>query len=314
MQNNKVYDFVGKRKIFFIISACIILVSLLCSLIFGVEVSIEFKGGTIITYSYENELNTDDVKKTVEAQIGQTVNVTESTDISTGAKNIQVSLHSEQGLTADKQFELTTKLEEVYADNSIKLVSSNDVSPSSGREFFLKCMVAVLFAFIILIIYIAIRFKRISGWSAGVMAIVALIHDVLVVYATFVIFRIPIDANFMAVTLTILGYSVNDTIVIYDRIRENKKLLPKSTTTADLVNISVSQSLSRSINTSITTIMCMIVVSIVAVAMGVTSILSFSFPLIIGMISGTYSSLGLVGSLWVMWQEHKAKTASYAKK
>lgn len=314
MQNNKVYDFVGKRKIFFIISACIISVAILCSLIFGVEVSIEFKGGTIITYAYENELNLGDFQKSVEEQIGQKVSVAESVDIATGSKNVQVSLNSSEGLTADKQFELTTKLEEVYADNGIKLVSSNDVSPSSGREFFLKCLVAVLFAFVILIIYIAIRFKRISGWSAGVMAIVALIHDVLVVYATFVIFRIPIDANFMAVTLTILGYSVNDTIVIYDRIRENKKLLPKSTAVADLVNISVSQSLTRSINTSITTILCMVVVSIVAVAMGVSSILSFSFPLIIGMISGTYSSLGLVGSLWVMWQEHKQKTASYAKK
>ena len=140
-------------------------------------------------------------------------------------------------------------------------------------------------------------------------------HDVIMVYGTFVIFGIPINANFMAVVLTILGYSINDTIVVYDRIRENKKLVPKNTPVSELVNLSMNQSLTRSINTSITTISAMIVVSIVALVFNVESILSFSFPLIVGMIFGVYSTLFITGPLWVLWQEHKEKhKKSYAEK
>ena len=119
----------------------------------------------------------------------------------------------------------------------------------------------------------------------------------------------------MSVVLTILGYSINDTIVVYDRIRENKKILGKKTPVAELVNTSINQSLTRTINTSIATISTMIIVSIVAVVFNVESILSFSFPLIIGMIFGVYSTIFITGPLWVWWQEYKEKNKkSYADK
>lgn len=313
MKNNNM-DVVGKRKIFFTVSLAILAVALLTSFIFGVEMSIEFKGGTIITYEYNGDMDLAAFEKSVEDQLGLDVKATGGTDIATGNSTVQISLNSKEGLTADRQFELTNALEEEYKDYSVGMLSSSDVNPSSGREFFLKCLVAVVFAFVVLILYIALRFKKISGWSAGVMAIVALLHDVMIVFATFVIFRIPIDANFMAVVLTILGYSVNATIVIYDRIRENQKIIGKRVSVKELVNTSINQCWTRSINTTITTVMCMIVVSVVALCMNVQSILSFSFPLIIGLLSGLYSSTCLAGSLWVMWQEHKVKAASYAKK
>ncbi len=310
---NKVYNVVQKRKLYYGISLGIILLAVLISLIRGVEVSIEFKGGTMLSYSYTGTLSSSEVAAAAAESVGQSVNAKEGENFSDGTKYVELSFSSNEGLTADKQHNLTTALQTKFPGNNIELLSSNDVNPSIGGEFFKKCLVAVSFAAVVLIIYIAFRFKKISGWSAGVTAVVALIHDCVIVYATFIIFNIPINANFMAVLMTILGYSINDTIVIYDRIRENKKLMGAKTPLIELVNTSISQSLTRSFNTTITTVISMIVVCIVALVFGVTSIISFAFPLIIGMISGTYSSICIACPLWIDWQNSK-KTADYAGK
>ena len=213
---------------------------------------------------------------------------------------------SNSGLTADKQILLTNTLTEKYADNNLELIESTDVSPSAGKEFFSKCIVAAVFAAIVLIIYIAVRFKNIGGWLAGVCAVAALLHDIIVVYGTFIVCGMEIDANFMAVVLTIFGYSINSTIVIYDRIRENQKLYGKKFSLGELTNLSVNQSMTRSINTNVTTVSAMIVISIVAMVYGVNSIISFSFPMTMGLISGAYSSTCIAGPLWVWLEEKKA--------
>lgn len=300
------FDFIKNRKIYFIISGMLIVFCLLSTFIFGAKLDIQFKGGTIITYLYENDIDTAAFEADAEEALGGIgVKTTVGTDFNTGKNNIQLSLLSNSGLTADKQIVLTNTLEEKYAANNLELVESTDVSPSAGKEFFSKCLVAAAFAAIILIIYIAVRFKNIGGWLAGVCAIIALFHDIIIVYGTFVIFGMEIDANFMAVVLTILGYSVNDTIVIYDRIRENKTLYKDKMSLAELTNLSTNQSLTRSFNTSITTIVAMLVVTIVAMVYGVESIISFSFPMMIGLISGTYSTICIAGPLWVWLEEKK---------
>lgn len=301
----KTIDFFGKRKVFFTISLVLIAVIAICTAVMGAELSINFKGGTLLTYSFSGTIDHNEVKSDIQAITGSNAVITEGEDFTTKSKTLNISLASNQGLTADKQFELTNTLQEKYADNSLELLSSSDVKPDAGKEFFLKCMVAVLLAFIVTIVYIAFRFKRISGWSAGVFAIIGLIHDIIMVFGAFVIFGYEINANFMAVVLTILGYSINDTIVVYDRIRENKKTLGRSVPVDELVNISITQSITRTINTSITTITAMLCVSIVATIFGITSILSFSTPLIVGMISGCYSTICICCPLWVMWQKKK---------
>ena len=301
----KTIDFFGKRKVFFTISLVLIAVIAICTAVMGAELSINFKGGTLLTYSFSGTIDHNEVKSDIQAITGSNAVITEGEDFTTKSKTLNISLASNQGLTADKQFELTNTLQEKYADNSLELLSSSDVKPDAGKEFFLKCMVAVLLAFIVTIVYIAFRFKRISGWSAGVFAIIGLIHDIIMVFGAFVIFGYEINANFMAVVLTILGYSINDTIVVYDRIRENKKTLGRSVPVDELVNISITQSITRTINTSITTIAAMLCVSIVATIFGITSILSFSTPLIVGMISGCYSTICICCPLWVMWQKKK---------
>ena len=303
-------DFVGKRKIFFAISIALVAVTLLGSLFMGLNLDIQYKGGTMLTYSYSGDINKDEFLSKVQEIVGGTASIQESSDIATGTSNLVVSLTSTSGLSADKQVELSDTLAQTFADNNIHTESINNVSASVGREFFLKSLVAVLFAAIVMIVYIGLRFKRISGWSAGVMAVIALVHDIIAVIAVFVFFRLSVDANFMAVVLTILGYSINDTIVIYDRIRENRRVYGQKLPVRELVNKSINQSLKRAFVTTVTTIMALVVIAVVTLIFNVTSIVTFVFPLIVGLLSGTYSSVCLVPCMWVMWQEYRAQKAA----
>lgn len=296
------FDFIGKRKIFFIIPIVIAVITILTALIAGVPVDIEFKGGTMLTYSYVGDLDTKAVQTTVQNMNLGTVGVTTGSAFGTDLETVQISFSSDEGLTAEVQASVTDTLVATFADNTLELVNSQDVNPSSGFSFFLKCFVAVIFSFVLLVIYIAFRFKNIGGWSAGVFAIVALFHDVFMVFASFVFLRLPVDANFMAVILTILGYSINSTIVMFDRVRENRRLYGKKYTIPELVNVSINQTLGRSIKTTITTGVAVLAMCIVALVCGVESIVSFVFPLFVGLIAGAYSSIFISGPLWALWK------------
>lgn len=314
MENKKIYQFTKMKKVTFIIPIVILIAAIIVTLVAGLEVDIEFRGGTILTYSYDGEISTDTVKSAVEGAGYGTVNVTEASAISSNIETIQISFASNSGLTVDKQTEISTLLETTFAENNLDLVNSQDVNPSSGAMFFVKCLVAVLFSFVLLIIYIGFRFKKIGGISAGVFALVALMNDIMIVFSTFAFFRLPLDANFMAVVLTILGYSINNTIVVYDRVRENKTLYGKKYTVTELVNMSVTQTLKRSINTTLTTGAAVLSIYVVAYICGVNSIISFAFPMLIGLLAGVFSSIFLAGPLWAMWQEYKLKKQPASKK
>lgn len=307
MKSKKVIDIYGKRKVFFIIPIVIVVAALITALIAGIEVSIEFKGGTLINYSYTGDLDTSALKSAAEAFGYGTVNVSTGSSIGSDTQNVTLSYASNSGLTADVLNDMSAKLMDQFKGNELTRLNSQDVKPTSGWKFFVKCLVAVVFSFLLLVVYIAFRFKKIGGLSAGVFALVALIHDILIVFSTFIFFRLPIDANFMAVVLTILGYSINNTIVTYDRIRENRTLYGKKMGLVELMNTSVTQTMTRSINTTITTAFAAGAICVVAWVSGVTSIISFAFPLLIGLIAGFYSSVFMSGSMWVMWQLHKEK-------
>ena len=171
----------------------------------------------------------------------------------------------------------------------------------------IACMVAVALASILMLVYVAFRFRKIGGWSAGLMALIALMNDCLVSYFVFVIFRIPLDDNFVAVILTILGYSLNDTIVVYDRIRENRRLLGPKSDLATVVNLSLNQSFTRTLNTSVATFMAVCCVTVVALIYQLDSILSFSVPMMFGVVSGFYTSVFLASPLWVGMRTAMAK-------
>ncbi|MGN0588764.1 MAG: protein translocase subunit SecF [Ruminiclostridium sp.] len=305
MANKKEFDFLKNKKVFFIIPIAIAVITIITALVIGVPVDIEFKGGTMLTYSYNGTINTNDVKAEVEKLNLGTVGVTTGSAFGSDMETVQISFASDSGLTADVQVQVSDSLQAAFKDNNLVLVNSQDVNPSSGFSFFLKCFVAVAFSFVLLIIYIAFRFKNIGGVSAGAFALVALANDVFMVFASFVFLRLPIDANFMAVILTILGYSINNTIVLYDRVRENRKLYGKKLTINELVNTSINQSLTRSIKTTITTAIAVLSMCIVALIFGVESIVSFVLPMFVGLLAGCYSSIFIAGPLWTVWKNRK---------
>ena len=264
-------NFFAHRKNYFTISIMLIVVMFACALVFGVNLDIQFKGGALLTYSYTGDLDAPAFQKAAEKVLGQSVSMQESTDIATGKRNIVLSLPTSEGIDAERQAALAAALNEQFSGNEIETASISVVNP-----------------------------------TIGVTAVVALVHDILMVFAVFVIGRISLNANFIAVCLTILGYSLNDTIVIYDRIRENRRIYGTSMPVEDLVNLSLNQSMTRSLLTSVTTASAMVVVSLVALLYNVNTILSFSFPMIIGMVSGFYSSVCIAPALWTMWQKKKA--------
>lgn len=298
------FRFMANSKKFFTLSIVLMAVIIICTIIFGLRLDIEFKGGSMITYSYDGELASDFSQK-ADSLLSMNISVRESTDLATQMRTVILTLPGSQSLSSEDMASFTQNLQEAFPQSNLKTVQISNIDPVIGKEFLLKSLIAMAFASLLMVVYVWARFRKIGGLSAGVMAVVALIHDVAIVFGVFVIFRIPADGNFIAVILTILGYSLNDTIVIYDRIRENKRVSGSKSTVSDLVDLSINQSFTRSLNTSITTVTAMIIVSVVAYIYGVTSIQSFAFPLIIGLISGTYSSICIAGPLWVKWQEHK---------
>lgn len=302
----KKYDFCSKKKIILGIFIGVIVLFAGGLIVRGADFALEFSGGTMITYNYTGDVNTNEIASTVKEIVNVPVSVRKGESIDSNEKELIISFTSEDGLNVDRQVEMTNTLNEKFPDNSIELFDSTDVSPSSGREFLLKCLVAVIFAAIVVIIYIAIRFKKIGGWSAGVCSVLALLHDIIVALAVSILFGFEFNSNTVAVILTILGYSINNTIVIYDRIRENKKLTPKASLD-ELINSGCSQSMTRSIRTSITTISTMFIVTIVVAISGYTSLLTFSVPLMFGLISGTYSSMFVAPVTWSWWMSRKAK-------
>lgn len=305
----KVYDFCAKKKVILGILIGVLAALVIGIIARGVDLAIEFKGGTIISYTYQGDVDTNAVSDTVKSIVNTSITVRTGESLDSDAKQITISFTSNEGLTADRQTELTNALRENFADNDFALYDSNDVAPTSGREFLLKCLVAVIFAAIVVIIYIAIRFRNIGGWSAGVCSVFALLHDILVAVTVTILFGFEFNSNLVAVILTILGYSINNTIVIYDRIREDRKLMAKASLD-ELINVSCTQSLTRSIRTSITTISTMLIVTIVVLIKGYDSLLSFSVPLMFGLISGTYSSLFVAPVTWSWWKNKQAKKSS----
>ncbi len=302
-------DFVKKTKIFAAVSLAIIGVTVIFSFIRPPQVDIRFKGGTMVTYSYTGEIDVNEVESTVMDLGTPNPTVTTGTSFTGDLQTLVITFVADEKMDDEMLAAVSDTLIETYAANELVNVDTTNVSASSGSEFFVSCLIAVVVAFVLLVIYIALRFKKIGGWSAGVISIICLLHDVSITYAVYVFADIPLDSNFMAAILTLLGYSINNTIIIYDRLRENRARYGRKFTDAELVNLSINQTMTRSINTTACTLIAMVVVTAVCIFMGVTSIVSFSLPLAAGMIAGFYSSVCLAGPIWIMWNSRKSKKA-----
>lgn len=298
-------DFNKNFKYVIIVYAVIFAIGIV-SCFFGVKLDINFSGGTKIAYSYTGKVDIKDVEKLVDEKLDADFTISQSTALAGDTETFEIALSGKNAISAEKQDELTKGLEEKFKDNKIELYNSNSVSPSIAGTFFAKSIVAVLITAVLVVIYVGFRFRRIGGVSAALTAMVALVFDVLITFFTCVIFGLQIDANYIAVVLTILGYSLNDTIVIYDRVRENKKLNP-SMGVGELVNLSINQTIIRNIVTTITTIIAVLTIVVVSEIYGLTSLRTFAIPMAFGLVSGGISSLFVAGPLWVIWKNRKLK-------
>ncbi|MBO7519467.1 MAG: protein translocase subunit SecF [Clostridia bacterium] len=304
---NGVSSKINAKKIFkisIIVYAAILVAGIVLGLIFGVSLDINFKGGTRITYSFEGEVEDAKFTDAVGEVITKKFTVSRNTSIAGDTETFTVALSGKKSLSAETQEKLTEKLTETFPDNKIELYDSNSVSPTVAGTFFLKSMVAVAIAAALVVIYVGIRFKKIGGVTAAITALCALVLDLMVTFVACVIFRLQIDSNYIAVVLTILGYSLNDTIVCYDRVRENKKLYPELTTEQNM-NLSISGILTRNIVTSVTTSLAVLTIVVVSELYGLSSLRTFAIPMTFGLLSGCVSSLFISGPLWVYWRERR---------
>ena len=283
------FSFYNKRWIFIGISTLIILTGLVFYFANGgFNVGIEFAGGTSILFDTGSESTTkDDLFNAVK----------ESLDIE--AETVQVSLANPAEftikmvtLTPEQSQKLVTDLKAKFniAEDQDNL-SIESFSAAYGIQLATDAWQSALIALILIMIYVSFRFEFLSG----VGATAALVHDVLIMLSVYAIFRVPVNSSFVAAILTILGYSINDTVVIFDRIRDNLKIARKETF-SQTMDKSINETLTRSINTSLTTFITITLLYI----MGVQSIKEFSFPIMIGLVAGTYSSIAIASPIWGM--------------
>ncbi|MBQ6847857.1 MAG: protein translocase subunit SecF [Clostridia bacterium] len=291
-----------------IIAYAVIFAIGIISCFFGINLDINFSGGAKIAYSYIGDIEVKDIEKIADEKLDASFTLSKSTALAGDTETFEIALSGKNALSAENQEELTSALEAKFKDNKITLYNSNSVSPTIAGTFFAKSIVAVLITAFFVTVYVGFRFKKIGGVSAALTAMVALVFDVLVTFFVCVIFGLQIDANYIAVVLTILGYSLNDTIVIYDRVRENKKLNP-TMEIGELVNISINQTIIRNIVTTITTILAVLTIVVVSELYGLSSLRTFAIPMAFGLISGGVSSLFVAGPLWVIWKNRKQKKA-----
>ena len=309
----KQINFVGLRKKFLVFSSCLMAAIVLCAVVFGVHLDTEFTGGAMITLSYDGSFEMAQVQQTASNALENTgLTLQTGENVATGDQTLKISMPGTETVTTDQVEALLDSLNETYPDNNFAQLSLSNVSAAMGTKFLQKSLVAVVFSLLLILLYIGFRFKKIGGMTGGLMAVLALLNDLMVVFGTFVLLRTPLDGNFIAAMLTILGYSINDTVVVYDRIRENRALMGKKASFEELVNRSVNQSARRTLITTITTVMALGVLCIVAKLYGLDSIFTFAFPLMMGMISGVYTSLCVSTSAWMLWSERSPKSGKKA--
>ncbi len=307
-KDQKQLHFYKKRWYAFGLSICIVVVGFILCFVKGVKLDTMFSGGAILKYSYEKDVDVSASQKAVSDTIDRTCTIQLTNDLSNNSDKMVVTLAGKEGLSSQNQDKLYDALKKANPNSDLKLVESYVVEPYIGKQALQDSAIAIILAMIFITLYVWVRFRSIGGLSAGLMSLVALVHDVAFVFFAFVIFGIPLNDAFVAVTLTILGYSINDTIVMFDRVRENNRSVEYKGQSIDgVVEHSITQTFSRSINTSITTTMCILCVLIMAILYGISSIRVFALPMLLGLISGCYSSVFLAGPLWVRWKLRKKR-------
>lgn len=301
----KTIGFVNKKGLFFIISLAVIAVGAITMVVNGVagkgafNLGLDFVGGTSTQVEFDKDYEISEIESDIIPLISE---ITKDNDIQTQkVDNSNDIIFKTRSLNQDERTALYNMFEEKFGVAE-ECITQETISGVISGEMTRDAIIAVLWSVVLMLIYIWIRF---SDFKMASSAIIALAHDVLVVLTFYALSRISVTSAFIACILTVIGYSVNDTIVIFDRIRENRARLSveNADTLKDLANKSLTQTLSRTICTSFTTLVMVVMLYI----LGVESIRLFAFPLTIGTICGTYSSIGIAVALWYVMSVHKSK-------
>ena len=312
------FDIVKHKTIFLTIALVAVLASV-ASLIFrGFNLDTDFAGGMAITYRVDSDFTVSDVQEIVDKALG---NDQSPSSVQQSGEEVIIKFGFDNNLTTDEERSdfsmekvsaITAALQEKYGaptednqDSGVILKNQDIVSPSTGRDLARSALYMSLLACVAILLYVTFRFE----FTSGVVAIVALVHDVVLLLGIYSITQMSVDTNFIAAILTVLGYSINNTIVIMDRIRENTRHARKETY-GEIANASIVQTMTRSVNTTVTTLLTIGMVYI----MGVPSIRVFSLPIIIGIVVGFYSSVFVSGPLWAMWRDSAVKGKKQAAK
>ena len=300
-KEKKAINFLGKKNLCFIISCVVIVAGWLMMGVHGaggdgvLNYSMEFKGGTSTNVTFNEDMSLEDISSKVVPVVTKVTGDAEvQTQKVTGTNEVIIKTKT---LSVDQRQALNDALVENFGVEEDK-ITAESISGAVSNEMKRDAIAAVIIATICMLIYIWFRFKDIRFATSAVLA---LLHDVLVVLTFYAAARWSVGSTFIACMLTIVGYSINATIVIFDRVRENLKVKTNKQSLADLVNLSITQTFTRSINTSLTTVVMVIVLFI----MGVSSVREFALPLIVGIVCGTYSSVCITGALWYVMTTHK---------
>lgn len=287
------------------ISAGIMVLALLLSLFgMGINVGIDFSGGMSMQYTMGEAVTQSDIEGVFNG-IGLKDYAVSVQGTGKDSINIRIKAIDEDGVQG-VQASITEALQAKYPNAAI-YGDVNYVGPVAGATLLRNAFLSVLIAALCMLIYIAIRFD----FNSGAAAVLGLVHDVLIMLSFMVILRsfVQMNSSFIAAMLTIVGYSINNTIIIFDRIRENARKMPSSTPRVDVVNRSIKECLGRTINTTLTTLVTIVSLYI----FGVSSIREFALPIIVGIISGVYSANMINGYVWAFLEEKKrAKKAAKA--
>ena len=303
----KSFNFIKHQYKFFAISAVIILIGIVFFFINGINLDVQFSGGTRILIETNGEVDVPKAEAAVEEAVGKSVTaqMQKTNNPTEGEKTIymlRLDIASSETLTDDER---TAVVNTVTQNFDVKEGGNQEmlsVKPSIGQETLMNGLKATFIASVLIILYVTWRFSAMHGFAAAITALVALVHDILVVFALYTVFKLPLGEVFISAILTIIGYSLNDTIIIYDRIRENSKLMRKHTLD-EIVNTSIMQSLTRTINTAATTLLTVATLYIFAAANNITSLMEFALPLMVGFIAGVYSTVFIASPLWLMWRK-----------
>ena len=290
------FSIVKRYKIFFAITITFLIIGIGSMLFKGFNLGIDFTGGSIMDLEFKNPVTVSQVREVLkEKNLGNAIIQLESSD--SNAKSSKGVLIRTGVISDEQRQQVMTDLKSKVGDFAIQRVEN--VGATVGSELIQQAVMAIVLSWFLMIAYITIRFE----FRFALAAIVALIIDVLVTLSYFSLFHMELDSSFVAALLTVVGYSVNGTIVIFDRIRENLKIHRRSESMTEMVDNSIWQTMGRSINTTITTLLTITMVII----LGVTSIRNFCWPLFVGVLAGCYSSVCISGNIWVRLRKHKKK-------